>query len=62
MSCVLETIHFPCSHTGIRISEQIKGSLTSSNIRPDQVFAAVHDEEANVVLAGKLLLAETDGL
>ena len=60
VSCVLETIHFPGSHTGIRISEQIKGSLTSYNIRPDQVSAVVHDEAANVVLAGKLLLKQTD--
>ena len=60
VSCVLETIHFPGSHTGIRISEQIKGSLTCYNIRPDQVSAVVHDEAANVVLAGKLLLKQRD--
>lgn len=53
VSCVLETIHFPGSHTGIRISEQIKGSLTSYNIQPVQVSAVVHDEAANVILAGK---------
>ena len=54
VSCVLETIHFPGSHTGIRISEQIKGSLTAYNVKPDQGSAVVHDEAANVVLAGKL--------
>jgi len=30
--CVLETIHFPGSHTGVQISEQIKGLLTSSMV------------------------------
>lgn len=54
VSCVLETIHFPGSHTGVRISEQIKGSLTSYGIQPDKISAVVHDEAANVVLAGKL--------
>jgi len=49
-----ETIHFPGSHTGVRISEQIKGSLTSYGIQPDKISAVVHDEAANVVLAGKL--------
>ncbi len=55
VSYVLETIHFPGSHTGIRISEQIKGSLTRCGLQPSQVSAVVHDEAANVVLAGKIL-------
>ena len=58
VSCVLETIHFPGSHTGIRISEQIKGSLTSYGIPPEKISAVVHDEAANVVLAGNLQIID----
>ena len=34
VSCVLETIHFLGSHTGICIADQIKASLTPFNLHP----------------------------
>ena len=53
-TCVLETVHFPGHHTGILISQKIKGALAKYNVTTDQISAVIHDEAANAVLAGKL--------
>ena len=49
---VLETAHFPESHTGINISQQLKGAAARFAIPTSQVVAVVHNEAANVKLAG----------
>ena len=53
VSYVLETVHFPGRHTGIRISEQIEKSLLSYRMQTNQISCLVHDEAANAVLEGK---------
>ena len=52
VSAVLETVHFPESHTGINISQQLKGAVARFAIPTSKVVAVVHDEAANVELAG----------
>ena len=54
-SCVLETVQFPGHHTGVRIADQVKGSLQRFNLSESLVSTVIHDEAANAVLAGKLL-------
>ena len=53
---VLETASFPGSHTGVRIAERMKETATRFGLKPEQVVGFVHDEAANVELAGTLLL------
>ena len=55
VSYVLETVHFPGRHTGIRISQTEK-SLLSYRMQTDQISCLVHDEAVNAVLAGKFHL------
>ena len=58
VTCVLETVAFPGSHTGIRIAEFIKSTVRRFSLRNELVVGVVHDEAADVNLAGKLLLHE----
>ena len=53
---VLETASFPGPHTGVRIAERMKETATRFGLKPEQVVGFVHDEAANVELAGTLLL------
>ena len=53
---VLESASFPGSHTGVRIAERMKEIATRFGLKPEQIVGFVHDEAANVELAGTLLL------
>ena len=52
---VLETASFPGSHTGVRIAERMKETATRFGLKPEQIVGFVHDEAANVEMAGTLL-------
>ena len=52
-SCCLETTHFGGSHTGVRIAEKLRQATQRFNISDSAVEAVVHDQAANVELAGK---------
>ena len=53
---VLETASFAGSHTGVRIAERMKETATRFGLKLEQIVGFVHDEAANVELAGTLLL------
>ena len=53
--CVLEIIHFPGSHTAVRIVEKLKAAVDRFKVDHSKVQAVVHDQAANVELAGELL-------
>lgn len=59
MSCVLETRHFPESHTGINVSEQIRKAVDLYDVNPQTVAAIVHNEAANEELAGEFCFIAT---
>ena len=60
VSCVLETKHFPGSHTGVRISEEIRNAVEKLGLPWSKVVAVVHDEAANAELAGRILWEDLD--
>ena len=51
-----ENASYPGSHTGVRIAERRKETATRFGLKPEQIVGFVHDEAANVELAGTLLL------
>lgn len=53
VTSVLETVAFPGSHTGVRIAEFVKSAVRRFSLKSESVVAVVHDEAANVSLAGK---------
>ena len=52
----MKTVYFPGHHTGILISQKIKGALAKYDVTIDRISAVIHDGAANAVLAGKLWL------
>ena len=54
-SAVLETSHFPGSHTAGNIATKVRQSLSGLGVREEQVVSFVHDETANVVAACRKL-------
>lgn len=54
VACTLETTAFPGSHTGIKISEQIKSAVKRFDIEERKIAGIVHDQAANVELAGNM--------
>ena len=51
-------IHFPGSHTGVRIAEQIEGAVRKFDIESGKVARVTHNQAANVNLAGEILWEE----
>lgn len=54
--CTLETTQFPGSHTGVRISQQIKSAVRRFDVDDSNIAGIVHDQAANVELAGNVTL------
>ena len=52
---VLGTKAFPGHHTGVRIAELLEQTISYLDVHSDQVYAHVHDQAANVELAGRIL-------
>ena len=55
VSAVLDTSHFPCSHTAGAIAEKVQQSLGPVALDHSKVISVTHDEAANAVAAGRLL-------
>ena len=47
-SCVLQTLHFPESHTGVHVSEKLKEICSNFSVSYDKVVAVVHDHGSTV--------------
>ena len=58
VSAVLNTSHFPCSHTAVRIAEKVRQTLSSVQMPEKKVVSIVHDEAANAKAAGNILSEE----
>ena len=58
--CVLETIHFRGSHTAVRIAEKLIACTERFQLPAHKIKAVVHDQAANVELAGEMLLEDVD--
>ena len=54
-SAVLQTREMPERNTGMHISERLKEAASEWGVAQDKVVAVVHDNAANMVLAGELL-------
>ena len=54
-SCVLQTLHFPESHTGVHISEKLKEICSNFNVPYDKVVAVVHDQGSNMQASLRIL-------
>ena len=54
-SAVLQTREMPERHIGMHISERLKEAASEWEVAQDKVVAIVHDNAANMVLAGELL-------
>ena len=52
-SCTLATVAFPGSHTAVRIRDHLKSATDTFTLKTSQDVAVVHDEAANVNLAGE---------
>ena len=61
-SCVLQTLHFPDSHTGVHISEKLKEicSNFSDSRSDDKVVAVVHDQGSNKQASLRILNDESE--
>lgn len=56
LSCVVQCSQFDGSHTGERLAEMMHEAMRRFKIPDHKITVVVHDEAANEVLAGKLLL------
>ena len=54
-SCVLQTLHFPESHTGVHISEKLKEICSNFNVPYGKVVAVVHDQGSNIQASLRIL-------
>ena len=57
-ACQLETSHFPKAHTGANIAAKVKDCVAGFGIT--NLMALVHDEAANMELAGRTLEDDQD--
>ena len=58
VSAVLNTSHFPGSHTAVRIAEKDRQTLSSVQMPEKKVVSIVHDEAANAKAVGNILSKE----
>lgn len=54
-SCVLQTLHFPESHTLVLISEKLKEICSNFSVSFDKVVAVSHDHESNMQVSLRIL-------
>ena len=54
-SCVLQTLHFPDSHSGVHISEKWMEICSNFSISNDKVVAIVHDQGSNMQASFRML-------
>lgn len=54
-SCVLQTLHFPESHTGVHVSEKLKEICSNFSVSYDKVVAVVHDHGSNMQASLRIL-------
>ena len=54
-SCVLQTLHFPESHTGVHVSEKLKEICSNFSVAYDKVVAVVHDHGSNMQASLRIL-------
>ena len=59
-SCVLQTLHFPDSHTGVHISEKLKEICSNFSVSDDKVVAVVHDQGSNMQASLRILNDESE--
>ena len=60
-SCVLQTLHFPESHTGIHVSEKLKEICSNFSVSYDKVVAVVHDHGSNMQASSYRILHDDSG-
>ena len=59
-SCVLKTLYFPDSHTGVHISEKLKENCSNFSVSSDKVVAVVHDQGSNMQASLRILSDELE--
>ena len=61
VSCVLATAPFSEHHTAVNIVDKVKQVMVEFNVESHHLLAIVHDQCANMQLAGDLLCEESEG-
>ena len=61
VSYVLATAPFPEHHTAVNIVDKVKQVMVEFNVESHRLLAIVHDQCANMQLAGALLCEESEG-